>query len=136
MILTFLIQVSGMVEDAQPLQALRNNCLRDRAIAGMARKNNVRQEQDRNTGRKRGRRCGTANSTLGRSSARLICTTETVYSQSKISVKFTDQERFQKCTEQFRLVHEVNTEGQGVVCSQQRKKVRRIVQQTSKRERH
>eukprot|EP00752_Nemacystus_decipiens_P003651 g3365.t1 len=41
-----------MMNDAQPLQALRNSCLRDRAIAGMARKNNVHREYEQNTRRK------------------------------------------------------------------------------------
>lgn len=52
-----------MMEDAQSMEALRHShsCLRDRIIAGMARKNNVPQER----GRKRGRRCGTASSALG-----------------------------------------------------------------------
>ena len=55
-----------MMDDAQPVQALRSSCLRDRAIAGVARKNNAQREYEQNATRKRGRRCGTANSALGK----------------------------------------------------------------------
>ncbi|CAN0051141.1 unnamed protein product [Pylaiella littoralis] len=67
-----LAQVSGMMEDAQSMEALRHShsCLRDRVIAGMARKNNVPQER----GRKRGRRCGTASSVLERAYSPAVVT--------------------------------------------------------------
>lgn len=53
-----------MMEDAQSMESLRHSCLRDRVIAGIARKNNVQQELE-DAGRKRGRRCGTASNAVG-----------------------------------------------------------------------
>lgn len=67
-----LLKVSEMMEDAQSMQVIRHSCLRDRVIAGMARKSNAQRKQQHDSVRKRGRPCGTGNSALGEFFARIV----------------------------------------------------------------
>jgi len=63
-----LRKVSDMMEHARPVQALRYTRLRDRAIASLARKENVRREPNiHQNGTKRGRVHRAAHSPLGES---------------------------------------------------------------------
>lgn len=59
------LKVSKMMENAQPVQALRDSFRRDRVAANVSRKFAAPREKAGKVGRKRGRRCGTANSALG-----------------------------------------------------------------------
>lgn len=54
------------MEHAKPMQALRHSALRDRVIAGVARKKTTQREQERNISKKRGRRSGATHSALGK----------------------------------------------------------------------
>ncbi|CAN0071598.1 unnamed protein product, partial [Scytosiphon promiscuus] len=59
-----LAQVFELMEHAKPMQTLRHSSLRDRAIAGVARRETAQRERERTISRKRGRRSGTAHSAL------------------------------------------------------------------------
>ncbi|CAN0435689.1 unnamed protein product, partial [Ectocarpus sp. 12 AP-2014] len=59
-----IAQVSKMMENAQPVQALRDSFRQDRVTANVSRKFAAPRQKESKVGRKRGRRCGTANSAL------------------------------------------------------------------------
>ncbi|CAN0309982.1 unnamed protein product, partial [Ectocarpus sp. 12 AP-2014] len=59
-----IAQVSKMMENAQPVQALRDSFRRDRVAANVSRKFAAPRQKESKVDRKRGRRCGTATSAL------------------------------------------------------------------------